>query len=107
MEYSAGWEIIKCASTKQNRKRKEGAPFPSGAYLTRYSICNHIPRELFQIIRVWDPRSGQRITKFAGHTDNIRALLISESGDTVRTVCRFTGGLFSSEYANMVSNVFV
>ncbi|KAG0297416.1 hypothetical protein BGZ96_006596 [Linnemannia gamsii] len=36
-----------------------------------------------KIIRVWDPRSGQRITKFAGHTDNIRALLISESGDTI------------------------
>ena len=50
-----------------------------------YSIIR-IPRELFQIIRVWDPRSGQRITKFAGHTDNIRALLISESGDTVRSV---------------------
>ncbi|KAG0055558.1 hypothetical protein BGZ83_008169 [Gryganskiella cystojenkinii] len=36
-----------------------------------------------KIIRVWDPRSGQRITKFAGHTDNIRALLVSESGDTI------------------------
>ncbi|KAK3810843.1 MAG: hypothetical protein J3Q66DRAFT_350343 [Benniella sp.] len=36
-----------------------------------------------KIIRVWDPRSGQRITKFAGHTDNIRALLISESGDAI------------------------
>ncbi|KAF9192874.1 hypothetical protein BGZ51_004637 [Haplosporangium sp. Z 767] len=36
-----------------------------------------------KIIRVWDPRSGQRITKFAGHTDNIRAILISESGDTI------------------------
>ncbi|KAG0208294.1 hypothetical protein BGX28_000686 [Mortierella sp. GBA30] len=36
-----------------------------------------------KIVRVWDPRSGQRITKFAGHTDNIRALLISESGDTI------------------------
>ncbi|KAF9357749.1 hypothetical protein BGX26_003145 [Mortierella sp. AD094] len=36
-----------------------------------------------KIIRVWDPRSGQRITKFAGHTDIIRALLISESGDTI------------------------
>ncbi|KAF9435757.1 hypothetical protein BGZ76_005593 [Entomortierella beljakovae] len=36
-----------------------------------------------KIIRVWDPRSGQRITKFAGHTDNIRALLISENGDTI------------------------
>ncbi|KAF9583033.1 hypothetical protein BGW38_010379 [Lunasporangiospora selenospora] len=36
-----------------------------------------------KVIRVWDPRSGQRITKFAGHTDNIRAILISENGDTI------------------------
>ncbi|KAF8930569.1 hypothetical protein BGZ58_008173, partial [Dissophora ornata] len=36
-----------------------------------------------KVIRVWDPRTGQRITKFAGHTDNIRALLVSESGDLI------------------------
>ncbi|KAK4140921.1 uncharacterized protein C8A04DRAFT_31584 [Dichotomopilus funicola] len=35
------------------------------------------------IVRLWDPRSGQRITKFVGHTDMIRAILISESGDMV------------------------
>ncbi|KAL2132400.1 hypothetical protein VTI74DRAFT_3877 [Chaetomium olivicolor] len=35
------------------------------------------------VVRLWDPRSGQRITKFVGHTDMIRAILISESGDMV------------------------
>ena len=35
------------------------------------------------IVRLWDPKSGQRITKFVGHTDMIRAILISESGDMV------------------------
>ena len=35
------------------------------------------------IVRLWDPRSGGRITKFVGHTDMIRAILISESGDMV------------------------
>jgi WD repeat-containing protein 48 len=35
------------------------------------------------IVRLWDPRSGKRITKFVGHTDVIRAILISESGDMV------------------------
>lgn len=34
-------------------------------------------------VRLWDPRSGQRITKFVGHTDMVRAILISESGDMV------------------------
>jgi WD repeat-containing protein 48 len=37
------------------------------------------------ILRLWDPKSGKRITKFVGHTDNIRDILINESGDTVMT----------------------
>lgn len=35
------------------------------------------------IVRLWDPRSGKRITKFVGHTDMIRSILISDSGDMV------------------------
>jgi WD repeat-containing protein 48 len=37
------------------------------------------------IVRLWDPRSGQRVTKFVGHTDNIRDILINETGDTIMT----------------------
>ncbi|KAI9721964.1 MAG: hypothetical protein M1812_001922 [Candelaria pacifica] len=37
------------------------------------------------IVRVWDPRSGKRITKFVGHTDNIRAILINQDGDKIIT----------------------
>lgn len=37
------------------------------------------------IVRLWDPRSGKRITKFVGHTDNIRDILINENGDTIMT----------------------
>ncbi|KAK9722920.1 hypothetical protein K7432_002305 [Basidiobolus ranarum] len=33
-----------------------------------------------KVVRVWDPRSGKRITKLTGHTDNIRSLLISDDG---------------------------
>lgn len=36
-------------------------------------------------VKLWDPRSGKRITKFVGHTDNIRSILISQDGDTVLT----------------------
>lgn len=36
-------------------------------------------------VRVWDPRTGKRITKFVGHTDNIRDILISEDGGTILT----------------------
>lgn len=37
------------------------------------------------IVRLWDPNTGKRITKFVGHTDNIRAILVSDSGDMVLT----------------------
>ena len=37
------------------------------------------------IVRLWDPRTGKRITNFVGHTDNVRDILINEDGDTVMT----------------------
>ncbi|KAI1412447.1 WD40 repeat-like protein [Hypoxylon sp. FL1857] len=37
------------------------------------------------IVRLWDRKSGKRITKLVGHTDNIRAILMNEAGDTVMT----------------------
>lgn len=37
------------------------------------------------IVRLWDPKSGKRITNFVGHTDNVRDILINQDGDTVMT----------------------
>ncbi|KAF2018755.1 WD repeat protein-like protein [Aaosphaeria arxii CBS 175.79] len=37
------------------------------------------------IVRVWDSRTGKRITKFVGHTDNVRDVLITQDGDTIMT----------------------
>ena len=37
------------------------------------------------VLRLWDQNSGKRITKFMGHTDNLRDILINESGDTIMT----------------------
>ena len=36
-----------------------------------------------RVIRMWDPRSGKRVAKLVGHTDNIRAILISDDGKYV------------------------
>lgn len=37
-------------------------------------------------VRLWDPRAGgKNITKFVGHTDNVRAILVNEAGDTIMT----------------------
>ena len=37
------------------------------------------------VVRVWDPKSGKLVTKFVGHTDNVRDILISQGGDTIMT----------------------
>ncbi|KAJ2891924.1 hypothetical protein MKZ38_010550 [Zalerion maritima] len=34
-------------------------------------------------VRLWDPRTGKEVTKFVGHTDVLRSVLISDAGDTV------------------------
>ncbi|TFK31745.1 WD40-repeat-containing domain protein [Crucibulum laeve] len=38
-----------------------------------------------KVIRLWDPRSGRRTGKLVGHTDNIRAILISEDSKYLLT----------------------
>ncbi|TGJ80692.1 hypothetical protein E0Z10_g8058 [Xylaria hypoxylon] len=37
------------------------------------------------IVRLWDPKTGKGVTKFVGHTDNIRSILVNEADDTVMT----------------------
>ncbi|KAJ5973398.1 hypothetical protein N7481_010608 [Penicillium waksmanii] len=37
------------------------------------------------VVRVWDPKSGKLVTKFVGHTDNVRDILINQTGDTIMT----------------------
>ncbi|GBE85633.1 hypothetical protein SCP_0801520 [Sparassis crispa] len=38
-----------------------------------------------RVIRMWDPRTGRRIGKLVGHTDNIRAILLSEDAKYLLT----------------------
>jgi WD40 repeat protein len=37
-----------------------------------------------RVIRMWDPRASKRIGKLVGHTDNIRAVLLSDDSRCVR-----------------------
>lgn len=34
-------------------------------------------------IRLYDPRTGSKVSKLVGHVDNIRSILIDEAGDTI------------------------
>ncbi|KAJ7066614.1 hypothetical protein C8F01DRAFT_1123933 [Mycena amicta] len=38
-----------------------------------------------RVVRMWDPRTGKRSGKLVGHTDNIRAILLSEDAKYVST----------------------
>ena len=44
-----------------------------------------------RVIRTWDPRSGKRTGKLVGHTDNIRAVLMSEDS---RYVCQVSSNIY-------------
>ena len=35
------------------------------------------------VVKVWDVRSGKRVTQFVGHTDNVRGLLISQDSEII------------------------
>jgi WD repeat-containing protein 48 len=37
------------------------------------------------VVRLWDPKTGKNITKFVGHADNIRSILMSDDGSTIMT----------------------
>lgn len=53
-----------------------------------------------RVVRTWDPRSGKRIGKLVGHTDNIRAILISEDS---RYVCDFLIVIFAYIYWSILA----
>ncbi len=39
-----------------------------------------------RVVRLWDSRTGKKVHKLVGHTDNIRSLLLSDDGKYVRAV---------------------
>jgi WD repeat-containing protein 48 len=49
---------------------------------TNSVLCSGGPEST---VRVWDARTGKRITKLVGHTDNIRDVLVSQDGSTILT----------------------
>ena len=52
-----------------------------------------------RVVRMWDPRTGKRTGKLVGHTDNIRAILISEDAKYV------SGGVFVAMWRGLTHGV--
>ena len=42
-----------------------------------------------KILRVWDPRTCQKMMKLRGHSDNVKAIVINRDGTQVNCVAGF------------------
>lgn len=79
------WDINGAGKRLQFDVADEDAPTKGSVYAL---ACNETliatggPESL---VKLWDPRSEKRITKFVGHTDNVRDILISHDNDTILT----------------------
>lgn len=78
-DLNGGGEILNIDAYGEERTAK-GSVYGLGA--TSSVIASGGPES---VVRVWDPKSGKLITKFVGHTDNIRDILINQNGDTIMT----------------------
>ncbi|GAA95727.1 hypothetical protein E5Q_02384 [Mixia osmundae IAM 14324] len=85
---SAGFDRkVKLWDIQEGRKDSLGKPFdllmsayalavdPTGSVLATGSPV--------KVIQIWDPRAGSQIARLVGHSDNVRALLISDDAKLV------------------------
>lgn len=78
-DINGGGEILNINNCSDGRTEK-GSIYALGAVSS--VLASGGPES---VVRVWDPKSGKLITKFVGHTDNIRDILINRDGDTIMT----------------------
>jgi WD repeat-containing protein 48 len=71
-------EVLKINVPDEDDSGIKGSVYALGA--TSNLIAGGGPES---VVRVWDVRTGRKITKFVGHTDNVRAVLIAQDGETV------------------------
>ncbi|KAI1815045.1 WD repeat-containing protein [Poronia punctata] len=79
------WDLSGKGKSLEIDTRGEEIPQKGSVYALaagRNILANGGPES---IVRLWDPKTGKGITKFVGHTDLIRSMLINEAGDTVMT----------------------
>ncbi|KAH7889662.1 hypothetical protein F5I97DRAFT_1996070 [Phlebopus sp. FC_14] len=77
------WDLTRSSSTQQPLVTLH-APDATATKASVYALAsdpyghNIASGSPERVIRMWDPRSGKRTGKLVGHTDNIRAILISD-----------------------------
>lgn len=78
-DLNGGGEVLNIDASGDDRTAK-GSVYALGAVSS--VLASGGPES---VVRVWDPKSGKLITKFVGHTDNIRDILVNRDGDTIMT----------------------
>ena len=79
------WDLERGGQKLQIQNSDEEVPDKGSVYALCANdslIANGGPES---VVKIWDTRSGKRVTKFVGHTDNIRSVLISQDSDTIMT----------------------
>ena len=80
------WDLNRASSTSPDPLITLKSPDSTGSKSSVYAIAVDPAGSVIasgtpeRVIRTWDPRSGKRTAKLVGHTDNIRAILISADG---------------------------
>lgn len=78
------WDLTGSGDILKINMADDGAPSVKGSVYALAASANLIaaggPES---VVRVWDARTGRRVTKFVGHTDIVRAVLLAEDGETV------------------------
>jgi len=78
------WDLTGSGDILKINMADDGATSVKGSVYTLAATHNLIAAAGPEsVVRVWDARTGRRVTKFVGHTDIVRAVLIAEDGETV------------------------
>jgi len=87
------WDLNRASSTGPDPLITLKSPDSTGSKSSVYAIAVDPAGSVIasgtpeRVIRTWDPRSGKRTAKLVGHTDNIRAILISADGKYASRLC--------------------
>lgn len=79
------WDINGNGRSMQISVADQEAPDKGSVYALAATQSTIVTGGPENVVKVWDARSARRITRFVGHTDNIRSILISQDGDTIMT----------------------
>ncbi|KAJ4267356.1 hypothetical protein NW762_003461 [Fusarium torreyae] len=77
------WDLNGAGKTLEIDVRGEEIPEKGSVYALRVGRNIMASGGPEKTVRLYDPRTGDKVSKLVGHVDNIRAILIDDAGDTI------------------------